>query len=511
MSTGTRAAIAATSQSTVDTGLRIAREGGNAVDIAVAAALTATASEILMCSIGGSGFIMLRMPGQPAELIDGADAMPGLAAPITGEPRWREAHVPYGDGLHFMVGHGAVAVPGLLAALETAWQRHGSLPWPEIVAPALELTRRGWPVAMGTASWLDLTGEPVFGQHAASRACFWPDERLVRTGQTMCIPGLDSTMAAIAEHGADALYRGDLAAVFADEMAAHGGYVTRADLAAYRALVREPLRLCSRGFELSLNPPPAIGGAAVGSLIGLTSIGWDHGHAPAERVLHQARAQRYIFGLRAREFIGESFGPEYARALLEEPSLVRHHHRLRSPHTTHLSVATADGGVVAITMSIGYGAGVTIPGTGIVCNNSLGEEELNPRGFFALAPGERLVSNMAPSVAWHPDGRTLAFGSPGASRITSAIAQTWVRFAFEGMSFEDAVAAPRLHVEEWHDGARAQCEPGLDTSLLESEFIVRPFSEPHMFFGATHLCGKGQDGVLHAVADARRDGRSGTV
>jgi gamma-glutamyltranspeptidase/glutathione hydrolase len=511
MTTPTRAAVAATSQSTVDAGLRIAREGGNAVDIAVAAALTATASEILMCAIGGSGFVMLRLPGQAAELIEGADAMPGAGGRITGEPRWREVHVPYGDGLDFMVGHGSVAVPGLLAALETAWRRHGTLPWAEIVAPAVELARTGWPVAMGTASWLDLTGEPVFGWQAASRGCFWPEERLLRAGDTMRIPGLDSTMAAIAEHGADTLYRGDLAAAFAQEMAAHGGYVTRADLDAYQAMVRVPLGLRSRGFDLALNPPPAIGGAAVGSLIGLMSAGWDETLGAAEQLLRHARAQKYVMGLRAREFTSESYGPEYARALLEEDSLARHHERLRSPHTTHLSVATGDGGVVAITMSIGYGAGVTIPGTGIVCNNSLGEQELNPRGFFVFGPGERLVSNMAPSVAWHADGRTMAFGSPGAGRITTAIAQTWMRFAFEGASFETAVARPRMHVEQWHDGFRAQCEPGLDTSLLGSEFIVRPFREQNMFFGGTHLCGRDRAGVLHAVADARRDGKSGTL
>lgn len=162
-------------------------------------------------------------------------------------------------------------------------------------------------------------------------------------------------------------------------------------------------------------------------------------------------------------------------------------------------------------MSMGYGAGVTIGGTGIPCNNSAGEPELNPRGFGAGQPGSRLSSNMTPTVAWHPDGRSLALGSPGASRITTALAQTWLRYALEGATMEQAVAAPRLHVEQWADGLRVQCEPGIDPRLLHDDFLVRPFENLDMFFGGVQLAGRDDRGALHAVADPRRDGEARVV
>lgn len=503
----TRAAIATTSRGAAEAGAHIAKHGGNAVDIAVAAALTATASEILMCSIAGSGFLMVHRAGAATELIEGADAMPGRGAPRDpGPPRWRTVHVPYGDGIDFMVGHGSVAVPGFLAALELAWQRHGSLPWAEIVAPSVELARAGWPTAQGTADWLALAGKPLFGHQQASFDSFFPGGEPVRTGQIMRIPGLADTMDAIAREGARALYQGDLAAALVAELQAHGGYVTREDLAAYRATARRPLALESRGFELALNPPPAVGGAAAGTLIGLIQHGWRGDMSPRERALHHARAQRYLLDLRDRELARRSFDDAAARLLLAEDALLRHAHALRSPHTTHMSVATADGSAVAVTMSLGYGSGVTIPGTGIACNNSLGEPELNPFGFFAVEPGTPMISNMAPTVAWHPDGRCIALGSPGAGRITTTVAQTWTRHALEGMSLEDAVLAPRLHVEARPDGHRVHCEPGIDTSLLHAEHMVRPYERLHMFFGGAHLAAVDADGRLHAVADPRRSG-----
>jgi len=163
--------------------------------------------------------------------------------------------------------------------------------------------------------------------------------------------------------------------------------------------------------------------------------------------------------------------------------------------------------MVSVTMSMGYGAGVIVPSLGINCNNSLGEPELNPGGFLTAPAGSRLISNMAPMLAWNQDdGQALAIGSPGASRITTAIAQTWTRIALEQMSFEDAVCAPRLHIEPSPDGHRAQFEPGIDTSLLQDTLIKRPFESLDMYFGAIKLTALDRRGEFHAVADQRRQG-----
>ena len=306
--------------------------------------------------------------------------------------------------------------------------------------------------------------------------------------------------------GAVILSCATVAPAFAREMAENGGFVSREDLTAYQARERKPLAMRSSGFHLSLNPVPTVGGAAVGSLIGMLEVDWNRGTSAAERARLHARAQGALLTLREEELYAAEFSASRAACLLEPATLRRHLHALRSPNTTHFSVATGDGALAAVTMSNGYGSGVIIPGTGIVCNNSLGEPELNPLGYHRSPAGSRIISNMAPTLARHHDGRCLALGSPGASRITTAIAQTWAHYAFENASFEDAVNGARLHLEAWHDGLRAQCEPGIDPSLLHDDYLVRPFEKPDMFFGAVKLVGLDRDGRLQAVADHRRKG-----
>ncbi|CAN5855859.1 gamma-glutamyltransferase [soil metagenome] len=509
----TRAVIAADSPLTAAAGARIAREGGNAVDIAVGAAFAASLAEILLCSLGGSAFVMVGMPDRPAELIEGADAMPGLGRDrdtLADLARSREVLLPYGEGITVRNGHGAVAVPGMPAALELAWKRHGRLPWPELLAPALDLARNGFPIGSTTARWLALVGPSYYSQQQASQRCFFPRGIAPAPGEHFRIPDMDQTLEILAREGSRAFYEGSIADAFAQEMEDHGGLVSRTDLSAYRAVVRRPLSLRSRGFELSLNPPPAVGGAALGTLIGLLEQGWNEAATDADRVLMNAQAQTVLLRLREQTLADPALDDGTAQALLEPEVLRKHWGALRAPSTTHLSVATADGGLVAITMSNGYDAGVTIPGTGIPCNNALGEPELNPRGYLGNLPGSRMPSNMAPSLAIHPDGRRLAIGSPGATRISTALAQCWTQYAFEGAPIGLAIAAPRLHVEPLDEtpgaGLRVLHEPGLDTSLLPPSFVVRPFETIDMFFGGIKAVLLEPDGRLLAVADARRQG-----
>ncbi len=502
----TAAAIAADSPYTAEAGVAMARAGGNAVDIAVAAALTATLAEILMASLAGSGFLVLDLPGRPVETIDGADMVPS-GHRLGRDPHCWAVHLPYGDGIDVRAGPASVAVPGLLAALHLAWRRHGSLPWAELVAPALDLARSGIPLGRTTALWLEIAGPLLFARQAASRASFPCDPAdPPRAGRRLRIPDLAHSLEAIAAGGADVFYRGELAEAFAREMAATGGLVTREDLAAYRAEVRRPLRLRARGTVLDLNPPPAVGGVAVGSLIRLMEESWRGEATPAERVAAQVRAQQVLFGLRRSGHLHHAMGEAECRALLAPGLLRRHAGAMASPHTTHISVATADGSLVALTLSNGYGSGITIPGTGIPCNNSLGEPELNPAGYLAAAPGSRLVSNMAPSLVRLARGGRVALGSPGASRITTAMAQVWSRLTLEGLPPEEAIAAPRLHLQTEREPPLLLCEPGLDLSAVAQELEVRRFEAPDMYFGGVKLAGLDGDGQLLAHADRRREG-----
>jgi gamma-glutamyltranspeptidase/glutathione hydrolase len=212
-----------------------------------------------------------------------------------------------------------------------------------------------------------------------------------------------------------------------------------------------------------------------------------------------------MFDLRHQEGNAD-WDEDRAARVLEREWLLRYFHKTFAPNTMHLSVATDDGSVVAITMSNGYGSGISITGTGIPTNNSLGEPELNPAGYYRIPTGGRLVSNMSPTVVWNDSGMALAMGSPGASRITTTILQGWIRLGFEGMGFEEMVRAPRLHVEKIDGEFVLQHEPGIDTRLAAAHFPLRAFDGPDMYFGALNVAGVDHDGRLHALADQRRHG-----
>lgn len=521
-----RAAIAAGSEHTLAAGERLLELGGNAVDIAVGAAMTAMIAEILMCSPGGSAMVMLRV-GHVTELIDGCDAMPGQGPPRPDgepdraiEPRWREHDVPgdHGRRIRVRAGHAAVAVPGALAALETAWRRHGRLPWRELVAPGHELARAGIPTAPETARWLTAAAE-LFAADELGRRSFFPDGSApAAAGTLLRIPHLADALDYIAREGARAFYLGDIAALFARDMEAHGGLVTREDLAAYQAVVRQPLTLVSRQFEVALAPPPSAAGAMAGVLIGLLELDWDLHPGQAQRALHHAQVQaRVQAGLQAQgladriQRAAAELDIESARSLLSTAALLEHAGAPRSPSTTHVSVVTEDGSAVAITATMGRGAGVSIAGAGIPCNGSAGETALDGDGRLVTRPGTRLISNMCPTVAFSErEGNVVALGAIGGARASTALAQVWLAHSREGLPVEAAVVAPRLHVER-PPGARiggrddlvVYCEPGIPTRLLEQSFPVHSFEAPDRFFGRVTLAARDSRGHLHTATDTR--------
>ena len=499
-------AIAADSPDTIVAGSMIAERGGNVVDIAVACALAAAHTEILMCSLGGSAFVNIAIPSRATEVIDGSDAMPLSAAGM--QPRdasWRKANIPYGDGIHVNVGHGSIATPGMLSALEAAWQRHGSLSWQEIMEPAIHFARHGATANQTLAAWLDLAGEAIFAAQRESRACFFPDGKPLRAGDIFTIPDYLDSLQLIAKEGTRAFYQGEIGKLIDKELRPNGGLVTRKDLASYKALVRKPMLLQSAGFTIALTPPPSVGGAMLGSMIRLYASEVGNISSEAEKVLLKSKIQRMMFSLR-QDQSKTGLSEERIRKVLKIDWLKKYMDKLFSPSTNHLSFATDDGAVVSITMSNGYGSGITVPGTGITFNNSVGEPELNPQGSFQISPGGRFVSNMCPITAYNDRGTTIAMGSPGASRITTSLFQGWVNWAIEGMDAKSATTAPRFHVDRVGCFFTLQHEPGVDTSLARKLFRLRAFDGPDMYFGALNIAGRDETGALFVSADKRRHG-----
>ncbi|MDH3588882.1 MAG: gamma-glutamyltransferase [Gammaproteobacteria bacterium] len=498
-----RVAVAASSVIAAEAGARIAREGGNAVDAAIAAGMVSLNTEPGVVSLAGGGFVTVWEPGGTPRVFDGGLEMPGrgLAAECVGAGTW-EIQMAYGGGVSTVIGHGSVATPGALAVMEASWREHGKLPWKTLIEPAYEHARDGFPLGLASSSYLAHSAEPVFAWHGDSRKALFKDNGLLReTGETIKVPHLDDSLAAIARDGAKAMYTGEIARRIVDDMAQHQGLITAGDLADYQPILRDPLLHQIDDWTIATNPPPAIGGATMCAM--LTLMGnRPQDHWSAAEVALAANVQRVVFDYRREKLDLSDDIHGDAGELLDlcgsRPQT------LLSPSTIHVSAVDENGLACSLTMSAGYGSGVMPPGTGIWMNNCLGELELNRRGLDLGPPGTRLTSNMAPAIAHSKQGSVLAIGSPGADRITTALMMTLLNLMRLDLTLEDAIEHPRLHVEIIDGEPRIAAEPGIDVGTCA--FPVRHFDARSMFFGGVGATLLDIDGQLHAAADSRRTG-----
>jgi gamma-glutamyltranspeptidase/glutathione hydrolase len=486
---------------------RIAEEGGNAVDGAVAAALVSVLTEPGVCALGGGGFVTIWVPGSDPVTIDGYVEMPGRGLPQDRFGRGVfDVTMEYGGGITTTIGYGSVGTPGALAALGLASARYGRIPWPLLVEPAYEIARDGFPLSQPSADYLRYSHDAVFGWQGPSRTALHHDDGSpIQQGGLIRVAHRAETMRAIADQGPRAaFYEGEIARLIACDMEANGGLLTAEDLAEYRPLIRRPLEAVVDGWHIVTNPPPAIGGITLTAMLMLMNGYPKEGWSPADydRLI---RSQIAVLGFRRDQL---DFSDDLSRDALRLLSSAEGGDidaLSNSPSTVHTSTVDSSGGACSVTISSGYGSGVMPPGTGIWLNNCLGEIELNRRGFHALAPGTRLTSNMAPTIARHEDGRILSVGSPGAARITTAILETVLNFTELGMSLADAIAEPRVHVELNEDDKWQVAYEG-SLPIDQLDYPNRRFKEIDMFFGGVGAAYGGSRGELEAAADPRRTG-----
>ena len=498
-----RVAISAGSRIAADAAANVADHGGNAVDAAIAATITGMCTGPGIIAPGGSAFITIWPPLGGPVVIDAYAEMPGRGLSDPPAEFGDRAVMTYGGGMETLVGHGSVATPGAFAGLGAASQEYGSMPWAEVMAPAVDWARQGFPLSWTSASYLTYAHQPIFDKQPDShRALHHDDGTPLLEGERVLIEGLADALQTIADHGPGVLYAGEIGRVMAEDMAAHGGRLTADDLAAYRPIRRRPIVVQADEWQVATNPAPAIGGAVMAAILLLVD---DHSFTEwtGEELRRLAAMQRSVLEYRGRHLDDAGDREAAVESLLETARLGDHQRLLDSPSTIHTSVVDTDGLACAITTSAGYGSGVMIPGTGIWLNNSLGELELQPGGPGALQPGTRLVSNMAPTVARRPDGAILAIGSPGAGRITTAISQVLLNFIHLGMSLSEAVEYPRLHVEIFEGVPTIAHEPGLLVAGFDG-MQVRRFPDLSMYFGGVGVAMHDPAAGLYQVADSRR-------
>ena len=478
-------AIAAPNEAAADAGERIAAAGGNAIDAALAATLVTMVNEVGIVSLSSGGFITVQPPdGSAPQTVDGWMDMPGRSQPL-GAGTW-DVETEYGGGVTITIGPGSVATHGSIRAFGEAHRRWGSVPWREIVAPAVEIARSGFRLSAASRYYLEYVHDDIFGWDEASRAAVHDVDAEITTG-LIVVPDLADSLEQIAQHGPEAIYTGDLAHRISDAVLARGGILARDDLAAYAAVTRPSLVARIGDWTLGTNPPPSVGGVCVAAMLRLLD-GRPKGQWTPDDVRHLVDVQRAVLGHRLAVFDHTDELEAEAAAYLD---LIDKDHLavLESGSTAHVSATDSDGGACSVTVSSGYSSGMIADGTGIWLNNCLGEQELNAHGLHGLKPGSRLLSNMAPTVGHHSSGAALAIGSPGADRISTAIVQAIAGFA-GGMDLQMAINHQRVHV---HRARTTAEEIKVETDLT-------------MYYGGVAATLREPDGHMTAAADPRRDG-----
>lgn len=483
-----RALVAAGHPAVVAAAHEVLDAGGNAFDAVVAAGFAGAVAEPALTSLAGGGFCLARTAAGEEVLVDFFVDTPGLGLAAPPVPHFEEVVVAFEVATQaFHCGPGSIAVPGCLPGYLHVHQRFGRVDLATVVAPAVRLAREGVDLLPRQAGILGLL-ERIVLRAPAGRALFAPSGRLVAVGDRLRNPELGDVLADLGR-GGDVRFSGGPLAEALLSVTASDGLVTAQDLAAYRVVERAPLEVAWQGRRVLTNPGPSFGGTLIAAaLVRLDPVDLPAGDPrwPAGLVDVAADVDTH------------------RRAILDgaDPAILGPGRPGSARGTTHVSVWDGEGGAASMTTSNGECSGDVIPGTGILTNNVLGEDDLHPDGFHAAPPGLRVASMMAPTVVVGPDGATeVVLGSGGSKRIRAAVTQVLVNVLVHGLGPRAAVGAPRVHWDVDH----VEAEPGLPPDALAALAAVGPVNawpDRSMYFGGAHLVVPG----VGAAGDPRRDG-----
>ena len=541
-----RGVVAGGHPATTRAGAEILRVGGNAADAAVGAVAAAMCAEACLTGLGGGGFALVRRPDGAAEVLDFFVSAPGLGrtpGDMDSRAHIEPYEVPFRSTTQvFHVGPASCAVPGAALGLTTLHERHGRLPLSRVLAPAVRLARAGARVVPQQDYLHDIL-EGILTREPATREVFAPKGYLVRAGEALRSPDLAAALETLGSVGASAFTTGVYAERIARYLDARGSLVTLDDLAAYRVIIREPVRADYRGHEILTNPLPSSGGTLIAFTLGLLDrldlasldpVARAEALTAALEATDAARTATFDLGRSepgfADTFLSRAHVDSYASRLAVSPATSRSlglptASRPPGPgNTTHVSVIDSEGMAVSVTMSCGSGSGVVVEGTGIYMNNMMGEEDLNPGGFFALSPGERLTSMMAPTIAWGREGasctlpsgrpgpateRLIALGSAGSARLRSAIVQVLVNMLDLCHDAQAAIDAPRLHVDQATVHLEDGTPPEAEAHLRASGRPVQAWTVKDLYFGGVQVAAcvrEGRETRFDGGGDPRRGG-----
>ncbi len=514
-----------------DVALQVLKQGGNAIDAAVTAGFALAVTQPRSGNIGGGGFMLIAKGDNSApEAIDYREKAPAAA----NETMFQDDN---GDVVQnrSRFTHLAAGVPGTVAGLALALERHGTLSLKQALAPSIKLARDGFTVPQRFTDGLE-QARPRLERWPATRSTFYKrDGSAYQPGETFRQPKLANTLQRIAEKGVDGFYQGKTADLIVKEMERHGGLITKADLSAYEPVVRSPVHGTYRGYDIYSMSPPSSGGTHIIQILNILE-GFplrESGHNTADTIHWMAEAMKLAYADRSR-YLGDT---DYVEVPLSGLTSKSYAETLRkgisseqarpasdigpgqpaayeSPETTHFSVVDKWGNAVSNTYTINfsYGSGITVEGAGFLLNNEMDDFSAKPGvpnayGLIGgeankVEPGKRMLSSMSPTIVKKQGKNFLVTGSPGGSRIITTTLQVILNVIDHDMNIQTAVSAPRVHHQWLPDELRIEQGISGDTIRLLEDRGHTVVTNSAM--GAIQSIMVGEDGTLYGGADPRR-------
>lgn len=521
-----KGAVACGHPATAAAAREILEDGGNAFDAALAALCAAAVAEPVLSSLAGGGFLLAHPAAGAPCLYDFFVETPGLS-PGKDVPLESLDFYPieanFGTATQeFHIGLASVAIPGVVKGLFAIHKDLGRLPLPRLFEPAIALARGGVPLRPVDGYLFEVVGPILTARDDSKQVYCNAAGDLLKSGE-LCVQGdLANTFEALGREGEKLFYEGEIGAQLVEVCRHAGGLLTREDLLRYRVRRRQPLEWRYRDLRLQTNPPPSTGGILIAFALALLARSdlqnlrfGDAAHL--DRLIwtmaktNQARVETDLQGA-----VASGAGDKAIASFLDEKLLAQYASdvsgRAKSFRgTTHLSVADAEGNLAALTVSNGEGCGYVLPGSGVMLNNMLGEEDLNPGGFHRWPTHQRLTSMMAPSVTIQDNGDAIALGSGGSNRIRTAILQVLINIVDFKLPLHEAIEAPRLHYENAVGNFEAELSETGANLFASNHFdglIQRAIAWPphNLFFGGVHAVRRDHHGNLTATGDPRRGG-----
>ncbi|MGO1462734.1 MAG: gamma-glutamyltransferase [Marinobacter sp.] len=511
--------------------LNVLKDGGNAIDAAVTAGFALAVTQPRSGNIGGGGFMLVsKGDGSAPEAIDYREKAPSGATETMYQNESGEVVQNRSRFTHLAAG-----VPGTVAGLAMALERHGTLSLKQALAPAIKLAKEGFIVPKRFSEGLEQARERLQRWPATLETFYKEDGSAWQAGERFRQPDLAATLQRIADKGVKGFYEGETAQLIVDEMEKHGGLITRQDLADYQPAIREPVKGSYRGYDIYSMSPPSSGGTHIVQILNMLE-GYpiqELGHNSAETIHYMAETMKLAYADRS-EYLGDTdyvdvplkglTSKSYAEELRQgiKPDKARPAGDIRygepsgyeSPETTHFSVVDKWGNAVSNTYTINfsYGSGITVQGAGFLLNNEMDDFSAKPGvpnayGLIGgeankVEPGKRMLSSMSPTIVRKGDHNFLVTGSPGGSRIITTTLQVIMNVIDHGMNIQTAVSAPRIHHQWLPDEVRIEQGISPDTVRLLESRGHKVVSKSAM--GAIQSIMIGEDGTLYGGADPRR-------